>query len=532
MEHREYQVKAVQGVLDAWTAGHERVLLVAPTGAGKSEMALATIRRALAELRPGVGIGALCIVHTKVLLEQTRRRFPTCTVLTIQSLVAKGHKGDRRRERLARHPVVFIDEAHHLASELWRQVLPALEHALIFGATATPQRSDGTPLGDVFDHMIVAANYTELLRDGFLCRCDVSRSDMSRSSQKRSKQRPDGVLAYLEQGKRVCSGCAYEQRTGEAVPGEGMHECDEEGWTEQSIWRPGIYFNATIEQCDQAKERFNAAGVRAKVVNCNTGGEERQAIFNAYTAGELDMLCSPMALSEGFDSPRAEVCVLCRSSEGIGTFLQIVGRVLRPFPGKERALLIDCAGASEAGHHGLPTNDRIYSLDGKGIKNVPVEEELAEDEEDEEEAAERKRAQEVAAKYSLVRDTLHARYVDLVQEASQSGYAKGWVFHKFSEATTIVPPRSFPAKYQSTCTVCRTKVKLGEDIFWLGASITQHESCWFKALDEATLAKVPEKLPPIPRKRVPRPVVSREQFAAQHGGVIHQQRDIGDDIPF
>lgn len=499
MELREYQVRAVQGVFDGWAAGHERVLLVAPTGAGKSEMALAVLRRA--------GGMALCIVHTRVLLEQTRRRFPDCTVLTIQSLVAKGRAGDKRRERLARHPVVFIDEAHHLASEQWRQVLPALEHAQIFGATATPQRSDGTPLGDVFDHMVVAANYTELLRDGFLCRCDVSRSDISRSSQKRSKRRPDGVLAYLEQGRSL---------------------------ERAEQWRPGIYFNATIDQCAEAASRFNAAGVRARVVDCNTGGSDRQDIFNAYSAGELDMLCSPMALSEGFDSPRAEVCVLCRSCEGIGTYLQIVGRVLRPFPGKERALLIDCSGASEAGHHGLPTNDRVYSLDGKGIKNVdpePLEEE--ECEETEEEAAEVRRAIEVAAKYSLVRDTLHARYVDLTKEAALAGYAKGWIFHKFSEATTIAPPRSYSAKYASTCTVCRHKLKVGEDMFWLGASTTQHEECWFKSLDEETLARVPARLPPIPRRRHDRPVVSRELYVAQHGGEVHQQRDIGtDDIPF
>ena len=469
MQLREYQTTTVNAVEAAWLEGKRCVCVVAPNGAGKSEIAKALLAPARSPL---------ALVHTRTLYGQTARRFPNVSVGTVQGLLAKGPAGDRRRARLAAHDRIFLDEVHHLASDLWRNVLPLLSGKLVFGATATPARADGTPLGDVCDHMVVAATYTQLLKDGFLCRCDVQRSDISRKNQKSQKVRPDGVLAYLEHGHLAL---------------------DDPRRANGAEWRPGIYFDATIEQCEDAVRRFNEAGVRACLVTCNTKDKERQRIFDAYNAGEYEMLASPMALSEGFDAPRAEVCVLRRMAEHLGTYLQIVGRVLRPFPGKERALLIDCCGASEHGHHGLPTNDRVYTLDGKGLANVP-EPEPEDDQEEDEPGAAPEPARTVEAKYALIRDTLLGRYVDLCKEAERSGYKQGWVWHRFKEATGLEAPRQFQAKFQSTCVHCRKRLKVGEGMLWVGKGEVFHEPCWFASLDGETLELVPEALEPVRAK--------------------------------
>lgn len=473
MPLRPYQVTAVAAVEQAWADGKKCVCLVAPTGAGKSEMAAAILAEAKAPL---------ALVHTRVLYGQTVRRFPGVAVGTIQGLLAKGVAGDRRRARLTRYDAVFIDEVHHLASALWREVMPLLLGKRLFGATATPVRADGTPLGDVCDHLVVAATYTQLLREGYLCRCDVSRSDISRKVQKSQKVRPDGVKSYLEKARR-----------------------------EDGSWRPGIYFDGTIEQCQEAVDAFNLTGVRAELVCCDTKANDRQRIFDAYNAGQLDMLASPMALSEGFDAPRAEVCVLRRMAQHLGTYLQIVGRVLRPFPGKERALLIDCSGASEPGHHGLPTNDRVYSLDGKGISNEEPEPEEDEEEDEEEPLPPPDPARTIEAKFNLIRDTLLGRYVDLCEEARVSGYKQGWVFHRFTEMTGLQPPRSFSAKFASTCLHCRKRMKLGEEMFWGGTSVVWHPHCWFAQLDAEALSIVPDQLPAF-TPRAPAPVADMDDI--------------------
>jgi superfamily II DNA or RNA helicase len=447
---RPYQETATSAV-NAELGRGKRVLLVAPTGAGKSRMSAECMRPAAK---------GLVLTHTTILREQSKATLPGCHVATIQSLVAKGESGQRRREALKHYDRFFIDEAHHIVGKEWVQLIPHMAHGALFGATATPERSDGTPLGDVFETLIAAAKYSELVTDGFLVPCDIAKPKLSRAQQKKQKVKVDGVAAYLEHGR---------------VPGEANR------------YRPGIYFAPTIAECQQAVLGFSNAGVRAALVSCDVTGEERQSLFDAYAAGQIDMLCSPMALSEGFDSPRAEVCVLCRSASSLSVYIQMVGRVLRPCTGKERALLIDCTDAASV--HGSPTQDRRYSLTGKGIES-----DIGDEEEEKliKESAEREAWKLVRIEYEIVRDRLKARFTELQQEATDKAYKPGWVFHRFSEDTALKPPRLLESKYQSTCKHCRTRVKPGEQILWQPEGKVYHRDCWFETLTDEQLTAYQE----------------------------------------
>lgn len=304
---RHYQSAAVSAVRAHWAAGTRRVVVVLPTGAGKTVVAAALLRGARAPL---------AIVHTNTLLAQTRRRLgPTVRVETVQGLLARG-------ARLDAHDIVFCDECHHLPSVAWSRVMALLSPAaLVVGMTATPERSDGTGLGELFGALVSTAAYSDLLAAGHLAPCRVVPTT--------------GMLpadAYLEHGQR----------------------------------RPGILFAPSIADCARAVATLTAAGVRAAAIDCTTPARWRAAAFTAYAVGGLDVLASPMALAEGFDSPRAEVCVLDRTCVHAGIYLQTAGRVLRPHPGKREAVLLDCRGASE--RHGSPTDDRAYSLEGTAIR--------------------------------------------------------------------------------------------------------------------------------------------------------------------
>lgn len=494
---RPYQAAAKVALHAFWNAGMLMPLLVAPTGAGKTEIS----KMVLGDFK-----SPMAVVHTRTLFEQTVRRIPGVRVYTLQGLLAKGPAGDARRAGLVRHDVVWFDEAHHLGGEQWRAVLalPTMPKRR-FGVTATPMRSDGTPLGDVFDCFHVVAQYSELVAAGYLVKCDVLRSDLSRKAQQKNKQRPDGVASYLENARR----------------GDGT-------------WRAGIHFEVTIEACEMANQRYNESGVRSELITNNTDTDARRRIFDRYTAGELDMLCSPTVLAEGFDSPRAEVCVLRRSTDHVGDYLQRVGRVLRPFPGKERALLIDICNASTKRSHGLPTDDRVYSLEGKGIQ-LKAEAEL---EEEQEPAPAPTPYEMVQSGYQLIRDTLLSRYRDLCAQAEELGYKQGWVWHRFTEATSIQPPNRFEAKYQSVCLHCRKRVALKETIFWRQKGEVFHEECWFNALDGAKLQAASTALEQAQEWKPSR----YRQRDAQHYSAnvdpelaasvsdVQRYRDIGDDL--
>lgn len=466
---RAYQTRTEQDCLAAWDSGKRAVCIVAPTGAGKTEMA--GMLQAHAK-RPA------SLVHTLTLKDQTKRRLPRSWVTTVQGLLPDGPAADARRAKAARADMAFLDECHHIVSEEWLKARNALTGARVFGCTATPERADGTPLGDVFDHLVVSASYSELISNGWLVPCDVDKPHISRKDQKKLKVRPDGVHAYLSQAKREDGG-----------------------------WRPGIYFDSTIALCEEATTRFNEAGVRAALVCMDTDTDERRRLFDMYSLGYLDMLCSPQALAEGFDAPRAEVCILRRSAGGLGFYLQTAGRVLRAysdeqvrnmlklaermgiephasaFHTKDRALLIDITRASEL--HKLPTDDRKYSLEGRAI--TLAEDEIPEEELNEEsDFAGREGPEAIEARYERVRDQLRDQLRELQAIATERGYKPSTVFDLFRQQTGIVLPMPMRNRFKTKCFVCTHTIEKGSEMLWLPLqwepSRAFHADCYFSSL--------------------------------------------------
>lgn len=349
-EPRDYQLAAAKWALEQFRQ-KKRPLIVMPTGAGKTRAAATLI--ALGKFKHPVSLS-----HTCILRDQLKKYVPSAQSLTLQGFL-RDSDARRRAIIIAKQcDVLFVDEAHHIASTEYQEVLQHFRKACVFGMTATPERSDQTGLGDVFDSLWQDVKYSHLIARGLLVKCDLARpAGLTREDLLPKRKVTDGVDQYLKYARRPNG----------------------------KTWRPGIYFDRTVALCQLACSRFNKAGVRAAVINAHTEVAERVAILEAYRLGHLDMLCSPIALAEGFDMPRAEVCVLRRSACHISTYLQCVGRVLRPYSpadvkqlvkdrgkevdpaariSKKRALLIDSTLASDL--HELPTNDRTWEL----VKNT------------------------------------------------------------------------------------------------------------------------------------------------------------------
>jgi len=127
----------------------------------------------------------------------------------------------------------------------------------------------------------------------------------------------------------------------------------------------GFVFCSTIEQCYELQSSFDEADIRAEVIEGNTDKDDRDRYLQEFRRGDVQLLINIHCLTEGLDVPEAAVCLLARNVTHVSTFLQMVGRVLRAAPGKKNAILIDLPGVTHT--HGFPTEDRRYSLDGKGI---------------------------------------------------------------------------------------------------------------------------------------------------------------------
>ncbi len=324
MQLRQYQVDACDRA-EKLLQAVRGVCMVAPTGAGKTEMMKEMARRC-------AGV-SLILTHTKELVEQTARRLEA-------GVIAAGHphkKGLRRyvasiqtlvaRGLLPLCDQILFDETHHALGPEYRKIIESYPFTPRIGFTATPERADGQPLGDLYDELVVAAHYSELTDQGFLVPTRLLRPahELDRGIAL------DPVEAYLTKGEN----------------------------------RQGFLYCKSVELAYETADILRSHGIVAACIEANTDPVERKLLLQRFAAGEIKVLTNMMALTEGVDVPAASVCIIARPMGHVSMYLQSCGRVLRPSEGKTDALIIDLPGLSW--RFGAPNENRLYSLDGEAI---------------------------------------------------------------------------------------------------------------------------------------------------------------------
>lgn len=328
---RPYQTRSVEECRAAYREGARAVLLVVPTGGGKTMIGSMVVEGALR-----MGRRVLWLAHRRELVLQAAARMPV-----IAGILMAGHLPvyspvqvgsiDTIADWLAlpHADLVVYDEAHHAVANTSRTLLAKFPGAHVLGLTATPSRGDGGALGDVFERLVIGPSVRTLIDDGHLVESDVIGPTLSSST---------------------------------------LAQDPVDAWIKHAGGRPGFLFCRTIKQSKECVERLNAAGVPSAHVDGGTPKRERDAAIDGFRKCAIDVLSSVGVFTEGVDLPRSQVCMLARGCDHAATYLQMVGRVLRPSKGKTRALVIDLVGMVH--RHGLPDDDREWSLSGKPIKLV------------------------------------------------------------------------------------------------------------------------------------------------------------------
>lgn len=355
---RDYQARAIDEARAEYRAGRRAVVLVSPTGSGKTVIGAFVARSHLAR-RPGPAAAVLVIAPRIELVDQWAATMhsiglrvttdvdkadqlgldgtPQVVVATIQGITAS-----------KRAPVVtFIvaDEGHHYVSEKWHAALqPSLQRgAMVMGLTATPERGDGTGLRELFDSIVVVSSIRELTDMGHLVPCDVVDPKCP------PQQKGDGTLT---------------------LAGDPVSVYLDHGMGPDGLPRRAIFFCHRIDQARALQKALVERGVPAESIDSQLSTEERKNRIARFRAGTVRAMVNVDILTEGFDDPSVEVVVLATRIGTIGGYIQRVGRALRlsPSTGKTRALLIDLGGSVAL--HGRPEEDREYSLDGMAIRRL------------------------------------------------------------------------------------------------------------------------------------------------------------------
>jgi superfamily II DNA or RNA helicase len=347
---RPYQVHSIAAVRDAIRSGKRRIMLTIPTGGGKTYTAASIIAGAVHK-----GKRSLFVAHRLELIDQTVASFHRLGLDCVGVIRANDKRRDAvqpiqvasiqtlaRREQQA-VDLIIIDEAHRgTAKSYVDHLFDRHPKAVIIGLSATPVRADGHPLGSHFDELVVGAKYSDLIDGGSIVAPIVYSTP---------------IVADLS--KVRTSGGDYNVQDLEAAMNKGVLVGD---LVEQWLKRPRqrtVAFAVSIAHSRAIVARFTGVGVAAEHLDGTTPEDERRAILARLASGETTVVSNVGVLTEGWDLPACKTMILARPTKSLGLYMQMAGRILRPFEGVTP--IINDHGCN-VDRHGLPHVDREWSL--------------------------------------------------------------------------------------------------------------------------------------------------------------------------
>lgn len=370
---RPYQTEAKDAILHEWEQGHQRTLLVLPTGCGKT-----VVFAKVAEEQVNKGRRVLIMAHRGELLTQAADKLKAVTGL--ESVLEKAESTSfgsdapvtigsvqslAQEKRLFKFPSdyfseIIVDEAHHCLSDSYRKVLDYFSKANVLGVTATPDRGDMRNLGEYFDSRAYEYTMTRAIREKYLCPIkaqmiplELDINDVSVSGGDFSVGEIGNALdPYLEQIAKEMKNFCADRKT--------------------------VVFLPLVSTAQKFCAILKSYGINAVEINGNS--ENRGEILQDFEDGKYDVLCNSMLLTEGWDCPSVDCVVILRPTKMRGLYQQMVGRGMRLSPGKENLLLLDFLWLSK--RHDLCRPSALVSKDEEIAKRIDEKIKDCEDEVD------------------------------------------------------------------------------------------------------------------------------------------------------
>lgn len=448
---REYQQQLAESIINCWEKKIKRVLLQLPTGGGKTILfgALASMFLARSET-------VLILAHREELVVQAANKVGKISrkkpgiikagyqpnyrralqVASVQSLV-------NRRNVLKKVGLVIIDEAHHATANTYRKILAQYPDAYQLGVTATPIRLDGTGFRDLFDELITGLTVGELISQEYLSPFRLY-ADPNPMSTK-------GVRT--KGGDYSASGLAAANDIVE-LSGSLL-----ESYCKYALGKRCVVFAVNVSHSVEIAERYNQAGIPAYHLDGTTPDSERRKVLEKFKQGKIWVLSNCALFDEGLDIPALESVQIAKPTKSLTRWLQMVGRSLRPFEGKENAVILD--HTKNWAIHGLPTRKREWTLDGveqtQKVKTLRAEDGLVTEEIIIEETATQlsEISNDTLAAFQdkqltgqgeqkppcdqnlLLLERWQQIYEQLVNQQQTKGYKPGWLYYQLLE---LKPP--------------------------------------------------------------------------------------------
>lgn len=448
---RKYQEKSISELRKNILNGLNKLILCAPTGAGKTIMFTYMVSRAVEKSKK-----CLIVTDRTELLTQAGGSLenfglkpieikPNKKINSLNGILYVGMaqtlkrrlKGKMYIDFMSKLDLIIFDEAH---KQEFNDLMPFINSScIVIGATATPYREGNQiSLHEFYKNIIEVTTIGELIKDGFLAKPHTYgvKVDLSNVRTKAGEYDQDQVAKMYDEVKMY----------------HGVYE----NYIKLTPNKKGIIFASNIASSVQLVNDFKNKGLPIEHIDGNTPQGERKRILQWFKNTPNALISNVGILNAGFDEPNIEVVVLYRATKSISLFLQMCGRGSRVTKNKKDFTILDFGNNIQ--RHGFWEQHREWNLKKKKKKEgvAPVKDcsecgcilparlmecpechhifEKTQKEEDEELIVELQKMT-----YQQIQDEIKtADFKKLEMIAIAKGYKSTWIYHHLKTESDLI----------------------------------------------------------------------------------------------
>ena len=224
------------------------------------------------------------------------------------------------------------DESHHAMATTYEPTLHYFKPKYLIGMTATPDRIDWKDIREIFGPPVVSITLEEGMRNGWLTPVDyrLVMDDVDEAALKRVIQAEAGTTSLKEINREIFRQKSLEERLEHLVNNVGS--------------RQTAVMCSSIEEAERAAYILREMGCLAEGFHTKSDDDES---LKRFRDGSTQFITAVDLLNEGIDVPELGAVAFMRPTDSKRIFLQQLGRVLRKYPGKDTALVLDYVGSVE-----------------------------------------------------------------------------------------------------------------------------------------------------------------------------------------
>lgn len=311
-----YQKKIFDVAMDSLKSSN-RLMIVVPTGGGKTVIFSHLIKK--------LEVKTLVIAHTKELISQCVRTLDRMNIQGIDVWTIQKFGMRFKQKKLKEYDLIIIDECHRSGAETYEKLVNRYVNSKIVGVTATPFRSDGKKLIEIFGQKICPLSLLDMIEQGLLSDFEGYRVTTNCSLRGISTQKGDFVSSKL-------SAVINVKQRNELIVKE---------YTKIAVGEKCLCFAVDIKHSNELEKQFVLSGISAKSIHGKIPDLQRKKMIQDFSTGKIQVMINCNILTEGFDDPSITCLLMARPTKSKTLYTQMIGRGSRLFPGKNKCKVLE-----------------------------------------------------------------------------------------------------------------------------------------------------------------------------------------------